>query len=251
MKKQLLIPTMLSMNIVRAMTNGYEFYETPNDYEFYEVPTAAVIEPQKKSYNIPSERHHAAYDESEKEKNDSKYLFVELSGGIFRPSANILKKIYGFTWPAFQFKVTFPLFCKKVHGWVALNYASKKGCSVGGNQKTTMHLLPVSVGIRGIVPIRTRHCNLFSWYGGIAAQATIARIWNDSNYVDRHTNGTAPGVLFETGFYLYPCRWSVISFGVDYNIARLKAQESCMPNVVSCPLRLNGLGVRLGLGYTY
>jgi hypothetical protein len=202
-------------------------------------------------YESSKTTRKATYHATEEAKNASKYLFVELSGGVFRPSASILHKIYGSTWPAFQFKVTFPLFCKKIHGWIGVNYAAKSGKSLGGCQKTKMHLIPISFGLRGIVPIRTQHCNLFSWYAGIAAQAVVARIWNDSDYVDRHTNGTAPGVIFETGFYIHPCRYGVISLGIDYNIARLKAQESCIPNVVSCPLRLNGLGARLGVGFTY
>lgn len=220
------------------------------DQMYIEEPASKPAQPMQLPQR-PSQPYSQPSSSREYHKNDYKFLIFECNGGVFRPADTILQKIYGHNWPSMQTKLSFSFLPNMLCGWIGLDYAAKSGKSIGGKQKTKMHIFPLSFGLRIIQPITTDP-HIFSFTAGIGGQACFVRIFNDSTAVARKTSKVAPAGVIDVGMYVHPCRYATININLNYNFGKINCSSSCTnQNVVSFPVKISGLGIHAGIGFAY
>jgi len=180
---------------------------------------------------------------------------ITFDSGIFIPTDQALKEIFGTVWGALQCKFSVSIvqqsdFWNRLSFFTAINYTTKGGQSKIGNQETRIHLVPVSFGLRFVQPLSDLK-NRMSLYAGIGMQASIARANNKSQFVDSKAHKSGGGGIAELGIYFHPCQRGVVTVGADYSYAKLGFYKPSTQNTVGIARKTSGFGLRVGLGATF
>lgn len=135
----------------------------------------------------------------------------ELRAGCFYPTSSKFRKIYkngGFE-GEMELSKTF-----KGHWicWGNVNYFQRNGHSIGFNNKTIIHMIPFSLGLK----YQFLPCDLISPYLGGGITYTLFNVKNDSDFVKKHVTKGGFGFVIKSGMYINICDPLLLDLFVDY-----------------------------------
>lgn len=162
------------------------------------------------------------------------YFTVEARVGGFFPASQLLRKIYGDSGIEYEAEGSLRLYdCFNL--WLNVSSFEKNGRTPLLNQKTTLHLLPVSLGIKSNFPINQE----FIFYLGGGITHTSIHTHNKSPFVKRHIHKYAWGGVLKSGFIYSITTHFFADLFLDYYYTKVRARNG----------RHNLGGVRTGIGF--
>jgi outer membrane protein len=223
-------------------------------------------------------------------------ITAEARVAYYRPSSNRVRRIYGDGdgWADYQFELSkafrgFGIFGLGGEGsnnggfggggfgscddcgcgglndlewrvWVGVNGFSRKGESIGFDDRTRLQLIPINFGLKIFYPI---FCNTKVFIGGAACYSFL-RIRDHSEYVRKHTRKEDWGGLIQSGITYNFCDWGVVSAFADYYFQRFDFHSTDYSSFYGSgysyndhryierhSLDMSGYKVGVGLGVTF
>lgn len=168
----------------------------------------------------------------------------ELRVSGYHPTSEKFRRIYDEWIPQYQLEGSGELDENwKVWGNVA--WLQKRGESEGLHNKTTLHLIPLSLGVK-----RVFCCNdLFSLYLGAGVSYAFLHIHDDSHYVIKHTSKRAWGAIFKSGIYVPISECFYLNLFTDYLYQPFHfSHHHGSPRVERHSINAGGWSVGLGVG---
>lgn len=170
---------------------------------------------------------------------DEAVLGVDVGG--FYPVNRDVRSIYHDVLPSLGVSLNVPI-SQDYHGWINIDYIwSEDGHSLGASDPTSLKILPLSIGVKYILP---KYNETIDFYVALGAVYSLLWIENDSPYVKPHEFKTTFGGVAKIGV-MYP--WSeriCIDGSLDYLYQRFHFSGS---DVESQSANLSGLKIGIGL----
>lgn len=189
-----------------------------------------------------------AFAEEEEMVCCSPFRKISIEGGVgyFYPFSKTLREIVG---GGADYRLTFS-YKRDEHVGIFLSgdYFIKEGISTGSHSKTSLWILPVTLGLRFY---RTYwfSCYEFSYYLAMGPRYYIARATNDAPGVDHHNFVGCIGAMGGIGFFLSYEHLSLHIF-TDASYANGHSHTS-IENVSTPNMQLGSLIAGGGIAYTF
>lgn len=169
---------------------------------------------------------------------------TEIRTGYFYPISPAFRDIYRNGGVEFELEETFRVY-KDLNLWFNFNYFQREGHSLGFNDKTSIHMYPLSLGIK--YNFSLMH-NLY-FYLGIGASYTCLTIHDHSSFVKEHTFKQGFGGVGKSGFLYYFKRRFFIDLFADYYYTQVSGIHRA--RVQGTSRNVGGLRTGLGFGVSY
>lgn len=171
-------------------------------------------------------------------------VLVEAKVGYFRPSAKVLRSVYG-GGADYELSASGPVWKKlRLYGAVDLFY--KRGKSEGGGQNTRIRIIPLSLGLQYPFKV-SKHVDFFMSGG---PRYYFVQFKNDSHFVDRKVTGSGLGGFVSAGFlFSLGSKWKIDLF-TDYGYKRIHFRAS-KQGVTAHTIQVGGLIAGGGIGYVF
>ncbi len=136
---------------------------------------------------------------------------AELRAGYFYPTSQTFRDIYksGGVEGEFEIAAIFK------QNWIAfgnVSYFPKTGSSIGFNDKTTISMVPLSLGFKYQFLV----CNPIQPYLGGGVTYTFLDIKNYSDYVKKHVHKSGFGFVIKSGAYVNLSERFLLDLFLDY-----------------------------------
>lgn len=164
---------------------------------------------------------------------------AELRGGYFYPTSKLFREIYKSGGPEGEIEISKNLRDEWM-GWGNVNYFQKDGRSLGLRDKTAIHMIPISLGVK----YQFLFCNVFSPYLGAGLTYTIINVKNDSEYVKKHVTKGGIGFVIKSGIYIDLSESFLLDLFADYYYQEIHFYKNHNTDV-------GGFKVGMGLGYRF
>lgn len=164
-------------------------------------------------------------------------LSTELRVGYFYPSSHVVRDIYrrGGVEPEIELSARF---CQNWLLWANGNMFLRRGSSIGGGNRTWLHVFPLSLGVKYELPMTD--CSAFQL--GIGASYTTIDIHDDIANDDNHFWRNLWGVVGKSSFVYYFNETFYSDLFLDYYYTRTSHHQ---------PLNMGGLRTGLGVGINF
>ena len=170
---------------------------------------------------------------------------VEAKGGYFFFSDAKMRKVYDRGGGDFQISGSFRIW-KSLQIYGSVEYLSRHGRSLGGHQKTRIWEIPLSLGLKPVIPISEK----IQYYFALGPRYCFIHQHNQSAFVDRTLNQNGFGGFANTGFNFFPYRHLSVDLFAEYSYVRLHFHPS-KANVVGRRMQVGGFTFGGGLGYAF
>jgi len=175
---------------------------------------------------------------------------LKLRTAYFLPADKKVRKIYSDAWPDYQFELS-KLINNRFAVWSHIGWNSITGSALScegeevSRNKTTLFMVPFSLGINYNFPLQIDNA---SFYLGAGGSSTFVRITDHSEFVKKHRtkNGAFGGVL-KSGFQYWFKNNIFIDVFADYSFLSVHFHER-NNNVENSNACLSGLNLGIGLG---
>ena len=172
---------------------------------------------------------------------------IEVGVSYFFPQSESVRKIYG---GGVNYHLTLTQnFTTNWDLWSGFNYFSKSGHSLHDHQKTTIKIIPFSLGVLRLFPfcVGDRAIDLYV-KGGL--KYYFVKIHNHSSFVESHTNKNGLGGVFGIGSYFQAVKGFYFNTFVDYSFKRFHSIHH-KHHAKSYPLEVGGLDFGGGIVYQF
>lgn len=169
---------------------------------------------------------------------------TEFRVGYYYPQSNLMRDIYQNGGVEFEFENTV-LISRYIDLWANINYFQRDGRSLGLSDKTSVKLIPVSLGFKYLYAC----ANYWNIYLGIGGSYTWARFHDQSSYVEKHPRKQAFGWVVKSGIihYLQPCLY--LNLFADYYSTSIAGVHQNGVEGTAC--NVGGLRTGVGIGTSY
>lgn len=177
-------------------------------------------------------------------------VILEVKGAYFLPTDHLFKKIYGGN-GIVGAEVTFEL-CNQFYGYVAVDYLSAKGKSIGFCSLTKMSMTNLELGFKYFFPYE---CFLpyfdGDFYIGIGVLPTRLHTNDCSPFVIESRTKWSCGGILKTGVYFNLPQCFVLDVFFDYSFVNV--HYACEPGEFtgSHTAHLSGCWFGAGIGYSF
>ena len=144
-----------------------------------------------------------------------------------------------------QLSGSYPVY-KFLHIYGSAEYLQKSGYSQGFHEKTTFQGVPLSLGLRPVIPIR----DYVSYYFTIGPRYLFAFIHNSSSYVPSHMHENGCGGFANTGFLFMLYDHLTFDIFGEYSYVKLHF-HSGKAGTQGHTVQVGGLTFSAGLGYSF
>ncbi|MBA3922403.1 MAG: outer membrane beta-barrel protein [Nostocaceae cyanobacterium] len=164
---------------------------------------------------------------------------TELRGGYFYPTSKKFREIYkdGGLEGEVEFSKTYR---ENLIVWGNINYFQRKGRSLGFHDKTTLNMIPISLGLK----YQFLSCSCISPYLGAGLSYTFLNIKNDSEFAKRHVTKGSFGFVLKSGTYINLSEKFLLDLFLDYYYQEVHFYSKHKVDV-------GGLRMGMGLGYRF
>jgi hypothetical protein len=172
-------------------------------------------------------------------------LVADVNWSYYLPISNKVRQIYdsgGLNW---NFSLSILLF-RNLYLWESFDYFNKTGSSINGGQKTSLTILPFTLGLKFIYPIGNYRIHLA---GGGKYYFVFNQ--NSSSYVDRKIDLNGLGGAAELGFSRLFWESLQISIYGNYSFIDLKKNKTSKTNVFIDRADLSGFYLGGGIGFCF
>jgi len=164
---------------------------------------------------------------------------AEVRAGYFYPTSKTFRNIYENGGAevegevAYSFNVNWMI-------WGNVNYFQRRGRSIGFQDKTTIYMVPISLGFK----YRFQFNRPLLPYLGGGATYTFLNIKNHSDFVKRNVTKSGFGFVVKAGIYIYLPRNFYLDPFIDYYYQRVNFHAKRNVDV-------GGLRIGSGFGYRF
>jgi outer membrane protein W len=169
---------------------------------------------------------------------------VEARFSYFRPTSHLLREIYGNGGINYEITATVPVW-KNLNIWVAADYFSEDGRSLGGHQKTRLRIVPLTLGLKYFFD-----ANKFSPYAGLGMRYFFVHVHNDSSFVNREISRSGMGGVAEIGTLYWLSKHFLLDIFTNYSFKELHAHTS-RSGVETHGQQVGGWNFGGGVGYKF
>lgn len=170
---------------------------------------------------------------------------IEFKAGYFFFANSKMNEVFDKGGLDLQLSVAYPVWrWLEIYG--SVEYLERNGKSLGGNEKTSLWGLPVSLGLRPVVSFSEK----FQYYFTLGPRYVYFHAHNDSEYVDRILVKNAFGGFVNTGFYYFPYKHLVFDVFGEYSYVRTKFHPH-KTNVFGVEIQVGGFAFGGGIGYAF
>lgn len=201
----------------------------------------------KASKNLASENVNPSICEpasSTETTHSEQRPFMEAKAGYFFFLGS-MDKVYNHGGLDVQLSGSYPVY-KALHIYASLEWLEKSGYSLNAHQKTSLWALPVSLGIRPVIPIG----NYVSYYASAGPRYLYIHTHNRSIYVPSHLHANGIGFFLNTGFLFHCWHGFTIDLFGEYSYARAHF-HSFKEGTESRTVTFSGLTFSGGCGYSF
>lgn len=170
---------------------------------------------------------------------------LEAQAGYFIFSDSKMRKIYNKGGLDLRLSTTFPIW-RWLEGYGAVEYLQRRGHSLSSHQKTKIWELPVSVGLKSVIPI----ASIAEFYLTLGPRYIYLRQHNDSSYVNETIKRNVFGGFANTGFNFLFKRGFFLDAFAEYSYAKTHFHSS-KANVYGRSIQVGGYAFGAGLGYIF
>lgn len=176
--------------------------------------------------------------------NESSCPIAEFKAGYFFFADSKMRKVYNKGGYDLQIAGSFPIWnCFQLYG--SAEYLECCGRSLGDHQKTRIWEVPLSLGLKAIIPIT---CQL-QYYITVGPRYFFVRQHNESQYVPKNIKRNGIGGFVGTGFNYEYCGFVLDIFG-EYSYRRIHFSNAKI-NVTGHSVQVGGFVFGAGLGYAF
>jgi outer membrane protein len=170
---------------------------------------------------------------------------IESKVGYFFFSDSKMRKIYDRGGLDLQISGTYSIW-----NWLqifgSVEYLEIHGRSLNGHQKAKIWEVPVSLGLRSVIPI----CQQIQYYFTLGPRYFFVHAHNSSCYVERNMSKTGFGGFANTGFNFFLCDNLFLGVFGEYSYGRFHFHSS-RENSYGESAQVGGFAFGAGLGYVF
>jgi hypothetical protein len=144
-----------------------------------------------------------------------------------------------------QLSGSYPVY-KFLHVYGSVEYLEKSGRSKGGHQKTSFWNIPLSLGVRAVVPFRS----YAAYYLTLGPRYCFAHVHNHSSYVPKHMHENTFAGFANTGFLFTVGSHFTFDVMGEYSYAKTHFHSS-KAETTGHTVQIGGLTFSGGLGYSF
>jgi outer membrane protein W len=180
-------------------------------------------------------------------------VIVEFRTSYFYPSSSRFRQIFDRQRINYQLTGSFPIchaWWSRLNLWTAVNYLSLEGRSTGIGDRTSLRMIPVTLGLKYFLPsLCCKGSPDFYIAGGM--KYYFVHNYNDSNYVQKSIDRKGWGGVAEVGclFSIRDCY--VLDLFAAYSFKSFHGPSSSNPYVISSRMKLDGFDIGVGVGYRF
>lgn len=169
--------------------------------------------------------------------------FVEAKFGYFNFNDSTMKQIYNKGGVDLQLAGSHCIY-PSLHVYAAGGYQKKNGKSLEGEEKTSLYLFPLSLGLQPVFSLTSQ----IDYYVTLGPRYIFARAHPDSSYVPRVIHAQGIGGFTNMGFLFELEEHVRLDVFVEYDYTKLHFSSN-MSGVQSQRVQVGGLTFGIGLGY--
>ena len=180
---------------------------------------------------------------------------LEGTVSCFFPQEKILREIYGSAWVNYGIelnRIPVPCMshCRNFGLFAGIDYMTKDGKSLGGNDDTRIQVIPLTLGVRWLRNFWTRCDKTMDFYLGLAPRYSFLRIHDHTSVGVRHIYKSQIGIYTKLGILVRPCGRCVLDVFASGTYTDFSSPNT--PNLVSrYSLQLCGVNVGGGIGFIF
>ena len=170
---------------------------------------------------------------------------VEAKLGYFFFTDSTMRSVFNEGGIDAQISTAFPVYkCLQIYG--AIEYMQKWGHSIGAEQRTTLTEVPLSLGLRPVIPIT----NCLDYYFTVGPRYFFVNVHNCSPYVPKKMSANGCGGFVNTGIlYRFDPNFTLDLFGeYSYLSLRFRSRKGGTEGLTA---QVGGLTFGAGLGYSF
>lgn len=176
-------------------------------------------------------------------------VILEFKGAYLLPTHDSFKDIYHHGSGLYGAELTARIFgMGNLYGFMGIDYFQKKGTLPKLCDSTKIMLLPITIGLKYLVPILP----IVDLYSGLGFQPVCARIKNFLPFIGSIQSQWGFGGIAKVGAYIDLSNHIILDLFIDYSFAHMKSKQSKQVNALVFPkINMSGpvFGVGLGFGF--
>lgn len=181
---------------------------------------------------------------------------VEFRTSYFRPSSSEIRDLFHDGRVNYQLTGTCPIYggpmllARGINLWGAVDYLSVNGRSLGLAEKTTLRMVPLTLGIKYFSPSIGAQCPIHFYAAG-GMKYYFVHSHNSSDAVQRSVNRHGMGGVLEAGLMTTLLQHYLFDLFMAYSFKSFRAPSTSNPAVEGRGLNVSGLNVGAGIGYKF
>ncbi len=146
---------------------------------------------------------------------------LEIKGGYFLFYDSTMRKIYRKGGEDVQLSLSCPIQrYLQIYGSVA--YLERHGRSLTIGEKTRIWEIPLSLGLKPIIPI----CSKMQYYFTIGPRYFFLHQHNNASYVNKTIEKSGFGLFANTGFHILPCSHLLVDVFGEFSYKKMHVHPS-------------------------
>lgn len=130
--------------------------------------------------------------------------------------------------------------------FVSLGYLHQNGKSLGGNDSTTLNLIPIDIGYKYVFLTKN-----IQPYLGLAMDISYIHLKNESPYVQKTQTTWGVGIKPKSGVLFFPTERFFIDLFLDYTYLPVSFSQDGKLLVYNKKVDLSSLSIGGGVGYKF
>jgi len=170
---------------------------------------------------------------------------INITGGYFFFSDAKMRKIYDQGGLDVRVTGSFPI-GRCFHLYGSVEYLEKYGRSLNAHQKTKIWEVPLSLGLKTVVPLSQK----IQYYLTLGPRYFFVHAHNNSSFVDRNMSQNGLGGFANMGFTYCTCRHLLVDVFGEYSYGRMHFHSSTT-NSFGQSVQVGGFAFGGGLSYVF
>ncbi len=170
---------------------------------------------------------------------------LEAKLGYFFFSDSKMREIYSDGGLDVQLSGSYPLL-RYFHLYGSVEYLEKHGRSLNFNQRTKIWEVPLSFGLKFVIPIFQK----LQYYLALGPRYFFVGAYNDSSFVERDISESLLGGFTNMGFHYFVCNCLFVDLFGEYSYGK-RFFNSTVPNSFGQDAQIGGFAFGAGLGYSF
>lgn len=183
-------------------------------------------------------------------------VILEFRPSYFYPISSDFREIFQDGGVNYQLTGTCPVYwgqnawVRGIDVWAGVDYFSKDGRSVGLGDKTSVQIVPITLGLKYFFPSLGKTAPV-NFYAASGMKYYFVHTHNHSDYVKKTVNENGMGGVVEAGFITTIVDHLVLDLFASYSFKSFGAPSISNSEVEATGMNISGVNVGAGIGYKF